>query len=83
MKINLVGNLEILFMIVKKQSLKSTPKMPLHVVTLNPMSSRWTRRILHGFPTRRQAYTLNMQNASGDISIGRDIDLLANTSELS
>ena len=27
--------------------------MPLHVVTLNPMSSRWTRRILHGFPTSK------------------------------
>ena len=33
------------------------------VVTLNPMSSRWTRRILAGFPTRRRAYTLNIQNA--------------------
>ena len=56
--------------------------MPLHVVTLNLMSSRWTRRILAGFPARRQAYTLNTQNASGDISIGRDIDSLANTSEM-
>ena len=27
------------------------------------MSSRWTRRILAGFPTRRWAYTLNIQNA--------------------
>ena len=50
-------------MIVIKQSFRNTPKMPLHVVTLNPMSSRWTRRILAGFPTRRWAYTLNIQNA--------------------
>ena len=33
------------------------------VVTLNTMSSRRTRRILAGFPTRRWAYTLNIQNA--------------------
>jgi len=52
------------------------------VVTLNPMSSRWTRRILAGFPTWKWAYTLNIQNTSISLSIGRGIDPLANTSEL-
>jgi hypothetical protein len=53
MKIDLVGIFEILLMVVIKQSLKRTPEVPLHVVTLNPMSSRWTRRILAGFPTTK------------------------------
>jgi hypothetical protein len=34
-----VGFFEVLSAIVGK-SLESTPKMPLHVVTLNPMSSK-------------------------------------------
>ena len=68
---------------ILKKKLKYSEDAAACVVTLNPMSSRRMRRILAGFPIRRWAYTLNIQNTPISVSIGRGIDPLANTSELS
>lgn len=72
----------VLIQIIVGKYKKIAPEMPLHGRYPEPDEFKVEVTYTYWVSYSRQAYTQNTQNTSINLSIGRGIDVLANTLEL-